>query len=315
MKANILKTVLLLLISFFVVDEVDAQQSTKKEKVKPIRESKWKRSLQAGFYYNQSSFSDSWKGGGVNTIAWNGLVNSKASYTDDKFNWTNDIQLQYGQNNTKDIGVRKNFDRLFFESKASYKLKGAWNAFAALSFLSQFEAGYKYEKKMVDGSDSIVLISEFMAPAYVTEAFGLEYKPAEYFSLQFGFASFRQTFVINQDLYKPEYTSSNILYGVNKGDYYRNQIVFQFIGNYDKEIFKNITLKARYMLVVDYKQPDHEGIINRLDASLVAKINKLISVNFGTIVLYDYTQIDELQYSQLLGVGMLFSFSNFEEKK
>lgn len=272
----------------------------------------WVRSFQTGINYNQSSFSDNWKGGGTNTISWNWLLNAKSNYNDGRYNWSNDLQLQYGQNNTKNIGVRKNFDRMFFESKASYKIVGPWNAFGAISFLSQFQNGYTYNKKG-DGSDSLVLISSFMAPAYLTEAFGVEYKPADYFSLQFGLGSLRQTFVLNQQLYNPQYTSSNTLYGVDKGAYYRNQYALQIVGSFDKEIMKNITLKARYMLVVDYMKMNHQGIINRLDASIVAKVNKYITANFGTVVLYDYSQIDAIQFSQVLGIGILYSISN--EKK
>lgn len=269
----------------------------------------WKRSLQAGINYTSSAFSDSWKGGGVNSVSWNALLNTKSVYTNDRFVWSNDFQSQYGQSNTKNIGSRKNFDRIFFESKASYKLSGAWNAFGAISFLSQFQDGFSYLKHS-DGTDSLVLISAFMAPAYITEAFGIEYKPVDYFSVQFGLASFRQTLVLDQDLYLPQYTSSNTLYGVNKGDYIRNQYAAQFIASFDKEVMKNVTLKMRYMLVTDYQQLDHKGIINRLDASVIAKVNKYITANFGTIVLYDYSQVDDVQYSQVLGIGVMYAISN-----
>jgi len=270
----------------------------------------WKRNFQTGINYNQSSFSDEWKGGGTNTISWNALMNIKTEYTDGKYFWSNDFQSQYGQSNTKDVGVRKSFDRLFFESKASYKLSNVWNVFGALSFLTQFDDGYLYNKT-TDGKDSLILISTFMAPAYVTEAFGLEYKPVSYFSAQFGIASMRQTLVLNQDLYK--YQSE--IYGVKKGDYLRNQPAFQFIASFDKEIYKNITLKARYMFVMDYTRMNHTGIINRLDASLVAKLTRYITFNFGSVVLYDYAQTDNIQYSQVMGVGILYSISNELVKK
>ena len=274
----------------------------------------WKRQFQTGINYNQSGFSDSWKGGGLSTVSWNALLNAKAEYTDGRFFWGNDLQMQYGQTNTKSIGARKSFDRIFFESKASMKIAGNWNAFSALSFLSQFKDGFTYSKRS-DGSDSTVLISAFMAPAYLTEAFGIEYKPAPYFSAQFGVASMRQTFVLNQDLYSSKYTNENKLYGVDKGSYLRNQLAFQFIGSFDKEVVKNITLKARYMMVVDYRHIDHRGLINRLDASIVAMVNKYITVNFGAVLLYDYSQIDDIQSSNVLGIGVLYSLSNIENKK
>jgi len=41
----------------------------------------WKTRTSVGININQSSFSDNWKGGGVNSLAIGGLVNYKAEYS------------------------------------------------------------------------------------------------------------------------------------------------------------------------------------------------------------------------------------------
>lgn len=273
----------------------------------PRLPSLWKKDMQTGINYNQASFSNNWKGGGVNTVSWNALYNAKANYQNGDFGWGNDLQLQYGQTNTRNVGYRKSLDRIFFESKLSNKISPVWNLFGALSFQSQFGDGFDYQKKG-DGSDSITFISAALSPAYVTEALGLEYKPVSYFSAQFGFASFRQSIVMNQDLYR----NSNTMYGVDKGEYVRNQFIFQFIASFDKEIFKNVTLKARFMQLQDYQQFDKKGMVSRLDANLVAKVNRFLNVSLGTVVLYDYDQVDRLQYSQMMGLGLLYTLSNYQ---
>ncbi|MFA6262415.1 MAG: DUF3078 domain-containing protein [Bacteroidia bacterium] len=273
----------------------------------PRLPSLWKNSMQTGINYNQASFSDNWKGGGVNTVSWNAFFNAKADYQNGDFGWGNDLQLQYGQTNTKDVGYRKSLDRIFYESKLSNKLSPVWNLFGALSFQSQFGDGFDYQKKG-DGSDSVSFISAALSPAYVTEALGLEYKPVPYFSAQFGFVSFRQSIVMNQDLYRYAPT----VYGVDKGEYVRNQFIFQFIASFDKEIFKNVTLKARFMQLQDYQQFDKKGMVSRLDANLVAKINRFLNVSLGTVVLYDYDQVDRIQYSQVMGLGLLYTLSNYQ---
>lgn len=270
-----------------------------------LPESKWKNSMQAGINYNQAGFSDNWKAGGVNVVSWSALFNAKLEFKNAKIGWTNDLQTQYGQTNTKDIGTRKSLDRIFFESKLSYTITPVWNVFGAVSLISQFADGFDYKKKG-DGSDSLVFISAFMSPAYITEALGLEYKPAPYFSAQFGLAAFRQSVVMNQDLYR----NATLLYGVNKGEYFRGQYIFQFIANFDKEIFKNVTLKVRYMQLQDYQQMDKKGMVSRLDANLLAKVNRYLNVNIGTVMLYDYDQVDRLQYSQVMGLGLLYTLSN-----
>src|SRR5262249_19047774 len=149
-------------------------------------------------------------------------------------------------------------------------------------------------------------------PGYLTEAIGIEYKPVEYFWAELGLGALRQTFVTNQQLY----TAANAatLYGVDKGKNMRNQVVLQFVANFDKELLKNIFLKVRYLGLVDYAKINGQGIVHRLDANLVAKVNRYIDVNFGTVVLYDYDQDHDTQYSQVFGLGVLYTFSDFDKK-
>lgn len=271
----------------------------------------WNHDLQAGINLNQSSYSDNWKAGGVNSVAVSTFLNGKLNYKSEKSDWTNDLQLQYGNVHNQGQGLRKNADRIFFESKYGYRISDKWNMFSSVNFLSQFDAGFQYST--VDGSERSLRISDFMSPGYLTEAFGLEYKPVSYFSAQLGLGGLRHTFVIDQSLYDkydvadPKY---NLLYGVERGANVRTQAVFQFVGNFDKEIMKNVVLKARYQALLDYGNLTSQGIVHRLDASLVAKVNKYVQVNLTTVVLYDYDQDVNIQYSQVLALGILYRLTN-----
>jgi len=274
--------------------------------------SKWKTKLQTGLNINQASFSDNWKGGGVNSVSWNALLNANADYASGKYEWTNDLEMVYGNVKNKDQGVRKNADRIFFESKLSYNLRKPWRLFFSTTFMSQFDVGYDY-KKDINGADSILRISSFMSPGYLTEALGFEYKPVEWFSAQFGVGALRQTFVTDQSLYD---TSGNQkLYGVNKGQVMRNQIVFQFVMEMNKEIMKNVTLKARYLGIADYQKLNGQGFVHRLDVNIIARVNKYINTSIGTVVLYDFDQDKDVQFSQLLNIGILYNLQNYVDKK
>jgi hypothetical protein len=271
----------------------------------------WNHDLQTGINLNQSSYSDNWKAGGVNSVAVSAFLNGKLNFKSEKSDWTNDLQLQYGNVRNQGQGMRKNADRIFFESKYGYRINDKWNAFASANFLTQFDAGFQYST--VDGSERSLRISDFMAPGYLTEAIGFEYKPVSYFSAQLGLGGLRHTFVLDQTLYDkydvadPKY---NLLYGVERGANIRTQAVFQFVGNFDKEIMKNVVLKARYQALLDYGNLTSQGIVHRLDASLVAKVNKFVQVNLTTVVLYDYDQDVNIQYSQVLALGILYRLTN-----
>lgn len=282
----------------------------------------WKRELQTGVNINQATYSENWRSGGVNSIAVGAFLNAKAEYRTEKYDWTNDLQLLYGNVQNKGQSMRKNADRIFLESKFAYRLTENWSAFGSATFMSQFDAGFEYYK-LKDatgkeyGDELSTRISGFLSPGYLTEALGVEYKPVTYFSAQFGLGALRQTFVTDQtlyDKYAPTDAKYNEIYGVKRGEKMRNQIVFQFVANFDKEIAKNMFLKARYMAVADYAKLNGQGIVHRVDANLTAKVNKYINVNLAGVILYDYDQDKDVQFSQVLSLGILYGISNQPKK-
>lgn len=280
----------------------------------------WSLSGQAGINLNQAAYSDNWKAGGSSAIAASTFLNAKAIRKWDRSEWTNDLQLLYGNIRNKGEDVKKNSDRIFFESKYAYRLRDHWNAFASINFMSQFDDGFEYyhAKDSLDkdiGPELRRRQSGFLAPGYLTEAVGIEYKPVPYFSAQFGLGALRQTFVIDQSLYDIPGNDSMLLYGVERGENMRNQVVFQFVANFDKEIMKNIFLKARYMNLFDYGNLTSQGIVTRFDATLTAKVNKYINVNLTGVILYDFDQDKDVQYSQVLSLGVLYGISNETKAK
>lgn len=270
----------------------------------------WKTDIQSGVNLNQASYSDNWKAGGVNSVAVSAFFNGKAVRTTARNEWSNDLQLLYGNVKNKGQSLRKNADRIFFESKYAHKLTSTWNLFGSINFMSQFDAGFEYPT--VAGVEMPRRISGFMSPAYLTEALGLEYKPVTYFSAQLGVGALRQTFVTDQSLYNRPDTTYAELFGVKRGDNMRNQVVFQLVANFDKEILKNIVLKARYMGLLDYARLDPQYIVSRLDVSLTAKVNRFVSTNVTGVLLFDHDQDKDLQYSQVLSLGVLYTFSNYK---
>ena len=302
-----MRTFFLLLIVFtpiFLLAQTDTASTAK-----PV--SKWKTNLETGLNITQASYSGNWKAGGVNSISLGTFLNSKAVRKTEKNEWTNDLQLLYGTVKNEGQDLRKNADRIFFDSKFSHKISNHWNLFASVNFMSQFDAGFEY--KLVNGTEQSKRISAFLAPGYLTEALGFEYKPINYFSAQFGLGALRQTFVTDQQLYNnyiPNAKEFNEIYGVKRGDNMRNQVIFQTVLNFDKEVMKNLNIKARYMGLLDYDRLNAQYIVSRLDVSITAKVNKYISTNLNGVLLYDFDQDKDIQYSQVISLGVMYTFSN-----
>lgn len=290
-----------LFFSVFACSSVYAQS------VAPRDTSYWKKNFEFGLGISQASFSENWKAGGVNSLAINSLFSGKIEYNRGKISFVNDLQLQYGrlynQNEPAYLpDYRKTQDRIFADSKFGYAIAPKLNMFASLNFQGQFDKGFKYIKDASGTRDSAVLTSRFFAPAFITESMGIEYKPATYFWMRAGIGTLRQTIVSDRSLYLTE--PSN--YGVKPGKTVRNELAFMYMASFDKDIAKNMNLKARYQAFANYE--DLEAIDSRLDIILTAKVNKFFNVTITGVALYDQDQDLKVQYSQGMSLGFLYKF-------
>ena len=315
------KSILTMLCFVAIVFNATAQDATLTAAKKDT--SYWKKASVFSLNYNSGSFSQNWSGGGVNSVAFGVIFNSKGSYEKEKVTWVNDFQFQYGTVWNKTIGDwRKSIDRLFFDSKYGYKINDKWNYFASVNFQSQIAAGYKFDKadqKLSTGQtvqvETVNLVSNLFAPAYITEAVGFEYRPNKFFSMQFAPLAMRQTIVADKNLY----TTFPKNYGLKPGNTFKNDIgVLQIVANYDKDIMKDVNLKCRYQFFTAYptaatKEVDPNAklfgsSLNRLDAQLTAKFAKYFNVNVGLIGLYDQTQSFDVQIAQTIGLGFQYKW-------
>ncbi|MDW8296108.1 MAG: DUF3078 domain-containing protein [Raineya sp.] len=289
----------------------------------------WKKSAQLGLGFNQASFSDNWKAGGVSSVALASFLYADANYLKDKISWDNSLRLNYGIVKNKGQSLRKNEDRILFDSKLGYKLSKSWNLFASLNFLTQFDAGFEYERQFKDNAGNIVavrdnLISKFFAPAFLTEAAGLEYKPVNYFWIRFGVLSMRQTFV-----FEPEFNNNRAIdangngiineptdtfdpkvnYGVAEGKSVRNEIgILTLEADFNKEVFKNIVFQAHFWSFTTYENPLATDI--RSELAIIAKVNKYVNVKLGAIILYDQDQDFKTQYAQNFTLNFAMNWDN-----
>lgn len=282
----------------------------------------WKTTTSIGINVNQSSFSDNWTGGGVNSLAVGGLVNYKAEYSKENYSYVSEVVLQYGKVRNKSQLQKKTNDRIFWDNKAAFQLSKNWYFFGSLTFESQFDKGFSYS--MLNGIETPSLISKFMSPGYLTESIGFEYKPSKFFSTRFGTGTARQTFVmdnlsLNQAKVerllasKPNATNEEIdaayqtdNYGVAYNKNFENSLAFQVVMAFDKDIFPNINLKTRYAVFLPYE--DLKQIDHRLDVALTAKINRFMNVSLTGVGLYDKDTAPKIQGSQTLAMGLIFIF-------
>ncbi len=297
---NTIKIILLIPFLFSTLTTMGQQDTTY-----------WKNTFKSGMSLNQAAFSSNWTGGGVKSVGFNAYINFKANYKKGNRSWDNVIDLLYGSVNNEGQGLRKTNDKIYLDTKYGIGLNKKWDVFISANFLSQFANGYRYEK---DGSgvEQDTLISRFLAPGYLTFAWGFEYHPVDYFKLRLSPLAPRFTFQTS------DLIASNVEnnYGVDLDKKVRQEwLAFQLLADFDKDLTKTLNLKWRYIMFINYQNFSFDQIDHRLDLVLSAKVAKYIDVNLSLIGIYDKDQSDEIQFSEALGIGFVYTIQNYKEKE
>lgn len=262
----------------------------------------WKTITTVGINFNQAAFSDNWTGGGVNSIGILGSVNYKAEYSKENYSYVSQVILEYGKVKNKGQMERKTRDRIFWDNKAAIQLSKNWYFFGSITFESQFDKGFRYETDG-NGQERAILISRFMSPGTLTESMGFEYKPNKTFSTRIGTGTARQTFVLDTSIY----VNNTSNYGLRRGQTFRNDLAFQVVSNFEKEVFSNVFVTSRYSMFIPYDRP-LKYISHRLDLEIRSKLNRLMDVKVTGVGLLDKTVTRDIQASQILGLGVMFVF-------
>src|SRR5690606_36586525 len=129
--------------------------------------------------------------------------------------------------------------------------------------------------------DSITgIISNFMASGYLTESFGLEYKPDNTFSVRFGTGTARQTFVYDDRI---PLNNDGTRFGVEEGKHMKNDLAFQLTALLDRNSGPHLNLKSRYNMFANYEEISEPA--HNLEATLTASVTRLINVTLRGILI------------------------------
>jgi hypothetical protein len=118
--------------------------------------------------------------------------------------------------------------------------------------------------------------------------------------LRIGTGTARQTFVLDTSLHQTNPKN----FGVEPGRRFRNELAFQLVSSFEKDIATNLNLKSRYVMFANYEKL--KNIDHRLDLTLTARINKLINVAISGVALYDNDTANRIQASQTMSLGLVY---------
>lgn len=281
----------------------------------------WKRGGVFAANLAQTSLTN-WVSGGQNSVAVNGLFSAFANMKKGKSRWDNSLDIGYGLlKQSKNEAFRKTDDKIDFLSKYGREaFKNVYYA-ALFNFKTQMTPGYNY----IDANTKNK-ISNLFAPAYLLVAVGLDYKPNAYFSAFLAPLTAKFTFVTDPDFYN----LPGGAFGVAQGEKSLSEVGGYLRAIYSKNDFKNDFLKnvsftTKIDLFSNYiKNP--QNIVVNWENLIAMKVNKYISVNLNTVMIYDdkikvpfdrngdgTIAADEavgskVQFKEILGVGFSYKF-------
>lgn len=274
----------------------------------------WKSKYEASLGFSQTTFTN-WSAGGENSTSINSMLNIYKNYAKGKVSWNNYLGLAYGVNlNQSAPKVRKNNDKINFVAKGGIYAWKNWDYTGLFEFKSQFADGFNYP------NDS-VLTSKFMAPGYFQFSLGLNYKPVPYFSVFISPIGTRLTVVNSKALTNTKDDKGNLIgaYGVI-GD---NTTLWQVGGSvnavFKKDIMKNVNFMSKLDLFSDYRH-NPQNIIVGWENNILMKVNKYISLNLATMLIYDdnikYTDKEgnthgaRTQFRETFSIGLAYSMEH-----
>lgn len=288
----------LLLLIFSAGIFISAQEEIKKDSVVTDTIKHWSVLGKQSLMINQAAFSN-WVGGGANNVGWLLGIDYNITYEKDKDLWENLILLNYGQNDTKGLGVRKTQDVINVSTNYGRKVSKSWYLSVGAGVQSQFTVGYE------DGNNpEAKKISNFMAPGYLNLGMGITFRPNDNVNVTLRPSNARWTLVLDRDL------QTAGTYGL-KADGDTSLLQYGFLGTalYKFKLMENVNITNTASVFSNYL--DHpERLVLSYGMILNLKVNKFISSNITVDLMYDHNQIEKTQLKQTLGVGFSYILNN-----
>ncbi len=252
-----------------------------------IDTSNWKYNGVIAINFSQV-YLQNWQGGGKTSISGTSGLSLGAVYNKGKNNWDNQLNLAYGLLREENSDPTKTDDKIDFASKYGYQATKRWYYTFLAGFKTQFAEGFDTE---VDDS----LISDFMAPGYLSTSLGLDYIVPDKFSFLVAPTSTKTTFVLRQDLADigaygvdpAEYEVINdVLVKTKDGQSVRHEFGAYIKTTYNTEVMENVTLATKLELFSNYLENPQNIDVN-WEVLINMKINEYLSTNINTVLIYD----------------------------
>ncbi len=240
------------------------------------------------------AYLENWTQGGENTISLSSDLLLKANYKKDKIEWENYIRYKIGVISSESYATQINTDKIELNTKYGIQASKKWYYSTQFNFNSQFFNGY-------NTTDQDSITSSFMAPAYLTLAFGMDYKKSNNFTIMLSPLTAKLTYVM--DTAKVDQTGYDI--DEDKKTAYNNGASIE--NNIKWEISTELSLQSDLDLFYGYLSSDH---MTQIDWELIfnMRVNRFLSTKINTQLRYYTNESDNVQFKEAFTVSFNYKF-------
>jgi len=296
-------------LTFFAQVNPTSAVETNMKTLAAVQDTGWAVSGLVNIGATGTMFSQ-WASGGINSIGVNGLFNGQANYRKGKNAWDNNVVIGYGllkQGFESNVPWVKTDDRFDLTSKYGRPLNAKWNYAALLNLNSQFSPGFATGG---DGRpDRTAKISDFLAPARVLFAIGLDHKPTSTISVFVSPITYRGIYVGNENLANAgAFGVAKAIYDaegniITPGEHLRNEMgAYVRVNHNQKFLGEKLNWTNKLELFSNYLDNPQNMDIN-FESIAAYKVTKNIGISLSLQLIYDdNTQLSKGEFTDNNGI-------------
>lgn len=275
------------------------------EEPAPLAEEEgWRRALTAQLTFSQAAYRH-WQEGGLDALALATGAQGRFARQVGALQQTHDARLAFGVVKQDTLDLRKAVDVIRYAFDLQHTGFGALRPTLATELRTQFAAGFDYDPAPEDYPSLEVApgqrlkVSDFFAPAVWTQTLGVTYDPARWYTFRLGLGV-KETVVAIERL-RP-------VYGNAPGEPVRVQAGLDALAEARRELFEDVLWTSRLSLFQAFNQLDSTAPDAVFENLLQLKVNDWLSTNLELVALYDKDTVDEVQFKEVLSIGVSISF-------
>ncbi len=258
----------------------------------------WTKGANVAFNFQQIGLKN-WTAGGDELFSLNFNANGFANKELEKYIWFNSLDASYNLSRQGDKQkIRANKDRWKATTKLSRKLDNGWLLTLGLTIQSQFNKLYKITTDPDTNEEIANLSSNFFSPGYIWPSIGFTYNKKDYLKLSVQPLTGKITSVLNDSL------SEAGAFGVLENRKVRSEVGFGLDASYKQLIIKNIIAESELSTFSRFREVLLTDV--RWDVSIRFKVNRYVSGQFSSNLIYDKETIDEIQFRYSISIGFSY---------